>query len=191
MARDKKKARRDKAWIFFQDESGVSQLPCVRRTWAPKGETPVLTHSFNWEKLSVSGALGYHWNGKVSDLFFHVLEGSYDTDALIVFLDHLKAHRKGRKTILIWDRLPAHKSVTMVAYLKSQRDWLSIKFLPAYCPELNPLEYVWGNIKGQELANRCAYSLAECEKAVAQGMARIANSPTLAAAFLHHAGLFF
>ena len=191
MARDKKKAQQDRAWIFFQDESGVSQLPCVRRTWAPKGETPVLTHNFNWEKLSVSGALGYRWNGKASDLFFHVLEGSYDTEALIVFLEHLKVHRRSQKTILIWDRLPAHKSADMSAFLNRQRDWLTIEFLPAYSPELNPLEYVWGNIKGQELANRCALNLAECEKALAQGMARVAKSPTLATAFLHHAGLFF
>ena len=40
MAPGKKNARRRKAWIFFQDESGVSQRPSIRRTWAPRGETP-------------------------------------------------------------------------------------------------------------------------------------------------------
>jgi hypothetical protein len=58
MAGSKKNARRGKAWILFQDESGVSQRPSVRRTWAPKGETPVLIHAFNWSKMSVCAALG-------------------------------------------------------------------------------------------------------------------------------------
>jgi len=55
LAGAKKKARRQKAWIFFQDESGVSQRPLIRRTWAPRGETPILIHAFNWKKMSLSG----------------------------------------------------------------------------------------------------------------------------------------
>jgi len=66
MAGSKKNARRGKAWILFQDESGVSQRPSVRRTWAPKGETPVLIHAFNWSKMSVCAALGYRWDGRRS-----------------------------------------------------------------------------------------------------------------------------
>jgi hypothetical protein len=56
---NKKNARRRKAWILFQDESEVSERPPVRRTWASKGETPVLVYAFNWKKLSISAALGY------------------------------------------------------------------------------------------------------------------------------------
>src|SRR5215470_14634215 len=59
----KKNARRRKAWIFFQDESGVSQRPSICRTWAPKGKTPVLMHAFNWSKLSVCAAIGYRYDG--------------------------------------------------------------------------------------------------------------------------------
>ncbi len=57
VAGHKKNARRRRAWILFQDESGVSERPPVRRTWAPKGETPVLVYAFNWKKLSISAAL--------------------------------------------------------------------------------------------------------------------------------------
>src|SRR5437660_2510503 len=70
LAGDKKKARRRKAWILFQDESGVSQRPSIRRTWAPKGQTPVLIHAFNWSKMSVCAAIGYCWDGRRSRLFF-------------------------------------------------------------------------------------------------------------------------
>ena len=70
MAGGKKNARRRKAWILFQDESGVSQRPSIRRTWAPKGQTPVLIHAFNWSKMSVCAAIGYCWDGRRSRLFF-------------------------------------------------------------------------------------------------------------------------
>jgi transposase len=59
LATDKKGARRRRAWIVFQDESGFSLLPPVRATWAPRGHTPVLRHRFNWKRLSMSAAVAY------------------------------------------------------------------------------------------------------------------------------------
>ncbi|MFH8624070.1 transposase [Streptomyces vietnamensis] len=49
-----------RAWIVFLDESGVSLLPQVRRTYAPRGRTPLLRHRLNWKRASMAGALGYH-----------------------------------------------------------------------------------------------------------------------------------
>jgi transposase len=43
----------------------------------------------------------------------------------------------------------------MKQYLESQRNWLQVETLPGYSPDLNPVEDLWSNIKGQELANRC------------------------------------
>jgi len=63
LASGKKNARRQRAWLVFEDESGISQVPVVRRTWAPRGETPVLTHPFNWQRLSVAVALTGHSAG--------------------------------------------------------------------------------------------------------------------------------
>lgn len=191
MARSKKNARRKRAWIVFQDESGVSQKPSVRRTWAPVGQTPVLVHAFNWKRLSISGALAYRWDGKRNILFFQVRPGSYDTQSLIHFLKDLKRHLHGRKVILIWDGLPAHKSRDMVAYLEQQRAWLFVERLPGYAPELNPMETVWGNVKGRELANRCSAELSEAGKALRKGMNRVRRSRSLAQAFLAHSGLSF
>ena len=86
--------------------------------------------------------------------------------------------------------LPAHKSRKMKQYLESQRSWLEVEMLPGYCPDLNPMECLWGNIKGQELANRCVAGLGEAEDGVSSGMARVRQSK-LPFSFLHHAGLFF
>jgi hypothetical protein len=62
--------------------------------------------------------------------------------------------------------------------------------LPGYSPDLNPVEDLWGNVKGQELANRCVEGLGEAEAAVHHGMDRVRQSD-LPFSFLHHAGLFF
>lgn len=186
----KKSARRQRAWILFQDESGVSERPSVRRTWAPRGETPVLIHAFNWKKLSVSAVLGYRWGGRRCRLWFQTRPGSYNDESLIAFMRELKRHLRGQKAILVWDGLPAHKSRKMKQYLESQSDWLKVEMLPDYSPDLNPVEDLWGNLKGQELATRCVDGLGEVEQGVCHGMKRIRQS-ALPFSLLHHAGLFF
>ena len=64
------------------------------------------------------------------------------------------------------------------------------KMLPSYSPDLNPVEDLWGNVKSQQLANRCVEGLGEAEAAVRNGMERVRQSE-LPLSFLHHAGLFF
>lgn len=191
LARGKKNARRRRAWIVFQDESGVSQRPPVRRTWAPRGETPVLIYAFNWKKLSVAVALAFRWDFRRSGLFFQTRPGSYNDVTLIEFLNDLKREFRGRRITLVWDGLPSHKSGPMHTYLRAQRSWLTVERLPGYAPDLNPAELVWGNVKGRELANRCADNLGEVEHELRAGLCRVRRSPTLAFAFLRHTGLSF
>lgn len=191
LAGGKKNARLRKAWIVFQDESGISERPSVRRTWAPRGQTPTLIHAFNWGKISVAAALAYRWDGKRCRLYFQTRPGSYGAESLTAFLQELRRHFRGQRIILVWDGLPAHKSRIMKAYLQSQRHWLREERLPGYAPDLNPVEMLWGNIKGQELANRCSANLAEAATALRQGMARVRQSQQLSFAFLDHAGLSF
>jgi len=191
LARRKKNARRRRAWIVFQDESGVSQRPPVRRTWAPRGETPVLIHPFNWKKLSVAIALAFRWDFGRSGLCFATRPGSYNDVTLIEFLNDLKREFRGRRVVLVWDGLPSHRSRPMQAYLRTQRSWLTVERLPGYAPELNPAELVWGNIKGAELANLCPDELSEVEGELCAGLQRVGRSPTLAFAFLRHTGLSF
>ncbi|MEW6352246.1 MAG: transposase [Thermodesulfobacteriota bacterium] len=175
---------------MFQDESGISERPSVRQTWAPRGQTPILIHAFNWKKMSICAALGYRWDGRRSRLWFQMKPGSYDASSLISFLKDLKQHMRGNKAILIWDGLPAHKSRVMSEYLDSQVEWLSVARLPGYAPELNPVEALWGNVKGQELANLCAENLGQAASAARSGLQRVRRSQRLPHAFLKHAGLF-
>ena len=92
VAGGKKNARRRKAWLVFQDESGVSERPSVRRTWAPRGQTPTLIHAFNWGKISVAAALAYRWDGKRGRLYFQMRPGSYGPESLVAFLQELRRH---------------------------------------------------------------------------------------------------
>jgi transposase len=188
----KKNARRHHAWLVFEDESGVSQQPVVRRTWAPRGETPILTHTGgHWKRLSIAGALAFRWDGRRTRFFFQTRAGTYTDVALIAFLRALKRHFPRQRVVLIWDGLGGHKSRVMARYLAGQRAWLTVEPLPAYAPELNPIEQVWGNVKTRELANVCAPDLAALRPPLHAGFARVRRQPQLAFAFLQHAGLAF
>jgi len=137
----------------FWDESGASLLPVVRRTWAPRGVTPVIRHHFKWKRVSMAAGLCYGSRGGGAQLAFHHQVGAYDTDTLIGALEGLRRLLGGQKATLLWDGLPAHRSHAMGAWLRRQRAWLVVEPLPAYAPELNPVEPLWSNLKGVELAN--------------------------------------
>jgi transposase len=122
-------------------------------------------------------------------LFFQTRPGTYTTNALLPFLRALKRHFRGRRVILLWDGLGAHTSRRMRAYVATQRAWLTIERLPAYAPELNPVEPLWGNVKGCDLANHCAPDLEALAQPLRAGMRRVRSHPMLAFSFLRHAGL--
>ena len=148
LASRKKRARRQNALIVFEDESGVSLLPSVRATWAPRGHTPVLRHRFNWKRLSLAGALAYEPDGSDAHLVFQLRPGAYNDQSLIEFLSEFNA-LKQRRVLLIWDGLPAHRSGRMHAWIADQRDWLTMEPLPGYAHDLNPVEQAWGSLKSK------------------------------------------
>jgi len=192
LAAAKKNAGRRRGWLVFEDESGLSQQPVVCRTWAPRGETPVLTHvGGNWKSLSIAGALAFRWDGRRARFFFRTQAGSYTDRTLIGFLRDLRRHFRRQSVILIWDGLPAHQSRVMRDYLARQRRWLTVERLPGYAPELNPVEPIWGNVKRTELANFCAADLDALRGPLRRGCARVHRDAQLAFSFLRHAGLEF
>jgi transposase len=161
----------------------------VRATWAPKGETPVLRHHFNWSRLSMSAALVYRADGTEAALLFQLKEGSYNTESLIEFLEEFHLHFVGEKVTLIWDGLPSHTSKAMKAWIATQRSWLIVERLPSYAPELNPVELVWGNVKNSELANLCPDTIGEAEVVADAALERVGNNQQLCFNFLEHTGL--
>jgi hypothetical protein len=189
LAAVEKSARRQNSLIVFEDESGVSLLPSVRATWAPRGQTPVLRHRFVWKRLSIASALVYEPDRSDARLAFELRPGAYNTETLIEFLRFLHELEAGRSVILLWDGLPAHRSRCMLDWAANQRDWLRIESLPGYAPVLNPTELVWGNIKSGELANLCADTICKATDLAEARLDRISTDAALCFAFLRHTGL--
>ncbi len=179
-----------RAWIVFFDESGVSLLPQVRRTYAPRGRTPTLQHRLNWKRASMAAALGYHAAdaGRGPRLCFHLKPGSYDTATLIEVLEQVGAFYAGEPVVLVWDGLSARWSRDMRAWVAGQ-DWLTLERLPAYAPELNPVELLWSAIKTRELANLTGDHLADVADTAERGIHRVSSDEQLPWSFLTHTGL--
>jgi transposase len=150
---------------------------------------PVVRHHFNWKRASMATALCYGSCGGGASLAFHRHPDAYNTDTLIDALSELRRALGGEKATLLWDGLPAHRSKTMRAWLGRQRHWLVVEPLPGYAPELNPVEALWSNLKGVELANLAGDTLDEVTAAAEHGIQRIRGTPHLAYSFLRHCGL--
>ena len=142
-----------------------------------------------WKRASMAAALGYRPDGTSARLCFHLQQDAYDTDSLIGVLEQLAGFYAGHKVVLIWDGLSSHWSYKMRAHLAAQRHWLTVERLPAYAPELNPVEYLWANLKGTELANFTGDTVAEVADQAQHGIQRVCDSDSLVVGFLAHTGL--
>ena len=156
MAGVKKNADREGRLIVFIDESGVSERPTRVRTWARKGETPVLHFHFNWHQLSLIA--GMHYSG----MCFRLHDGSIAKEQIVAFLKALLAHLR-RPLLIIWDNSRPHRSHLVRDYVAATDGRIKLHFLPGYAPELNPVEFLWGWLKRHALANFCPDSLAELQ----------------------------
>lgn len=171
----------------FQDECGVSERPSVHTTWAPRGRTPVICSSGSWKKLTLSGVIITDTTGKKSELFLRSLAGNMDKEETLRFLRDLKRHMRGRKLLLVWDGLPAHRAKVVQAYIGAESSWLRIARFPGYAPELNPIEYLWAAMKKRYLGNLA--DLAAIGTALYGCRRKIGNAKLLAG-FLRASGLF-
>jgi transposase len=149
----------------------------------------VLRHRFGWSRLSMAAALAYRCDRSEAALVFAMRPGAYNTESLIEFLTAFHDHFAGEKVTLIWDGLPSHRSTDMNAWIGRQRGWLVVEPLPAYAPDLNPVELLWGNVKGVELANLCPETIEEAWSAAEAGLKRAGCDYQLCFNFLDHTGL--
>lgn len=76
-----------------------------------------------------------------------------DKEETLRFLKDLKRHMRGKKLLLVWDGLPAHRAKVVQAYIAEQSSWLRVARFPGYAPELNPIEYLWAAMKKRYLGN--------------------------------------
>jgi transposase len=124
----------------------------VHTTWALRGKTPIIASSGSWKKLTLSGVIITDPKGTKPRLFLRSLAGNMNTIETLRLLKELKRHMRGKKLLLIWDGLPAHRAKIVTAYIQTQTHWLRVVRFPSYAPEVNPIEYLWGAMKKKYLA---------------------------------------
>jgi putative transposase len=171
--------------LIFADESGFSLVPTRVRTWAPRGQTPVVLHSYSWPKFSAI-------SGVTTDdrLFILVREGTIATSQVVVFLRHLLRHIRGR-LIVVWDNLNAHKAKAVQAFVGQNKKRLWVEYLPPYSPELNPDEWLWRHLKHVDLANFAARDLSSLKRQLRLSVMRIRMKPKLIRSFFKASALSF
>lgn len=126
--------------------------PTRRRTWAPRGQTPIHKCWDRHDRLSVCGALTCSPQRTRLGFAFRLHSHTIRTPHLLAFLRFLHRHVR-RPLLLVLDRWSVHRAA--VAHLGAQRPpWLvAVAWWPAYAPELNPVEQMWNHTKYRELAN--------------------------------------
>ena len=182
LAGAKKNCARDGRVIVFIDESGFSERPTVARTWARRGQTPIIQYCFNWHQLSAIAGLTF-WN-----FYFRLFPGTINSERVIEFLKALRAQIK-RPLLVIWDRSQTHRSRLVKKFLESHNGALQLEFLPGYAPELNPVEAIWAHVKPHEMANFLAENFTQLNQFARNRLKSMQRRPRLIAAFWKQAEL--
>ena len=153
------------------------------RTWAPRGQTPVLQYHFNWKLLSAAAGITW-WN-----FYFRLYPDPIHAAEVVDFLGHLLRHLPG-KLLVVWDGLlPQHRARLVSEFVAAQRGRLATEQLPAYAPELNPVEYIWGYWKKHELPNFCPHDFAQLSYQARRALRRMRRRPPLVRSFWKQAQL--
>lgn len=189
MAEGKKNATRLKAWLLFVDESGLLMAPLVRRSWNPRGQTPILyQRTRTRHKVSIIAALCVSPARDRVHLYFRLyVNRSIDSADIGGFLSDLRKHLHGPK-LLIWDRLGAHRSKQTQTHLQRLGDYRVI-LLPPYAPELNPVESVWGYLKMNPLANLAATEVDDLARNAKRHARSLQGHRQLLRSFIAHSPL--
>ena len=161
--------------------------PTVRRTWAPKGETPVLDCWDRHDRLSVISALTVSPKRKRLGLYFDIFDHNIVTDDFESFVVRL-LQRLGRPITLVMDRWQVHRSGAR-RLGKRFGHRVHIEWLPAYAPELNPDEQVWNHTKYADLANFIPDDVLHLGRSIAKSICSTRNNQSLLRSFFQHAKL--
>jgi transposase len=168
----------------FVDEAGFYLLPGVVKTYAPRGQTPLLRVPLTRDHLSAIGALTL-----AGEVVIHLQETSVKGVDVVVFLRRLLQHFSG-KLLVIWDGLPAHRGQAVKDFLRHEAAGrLHLERLPAYAPDLNPAEGLWQQVKYVELRNGCCQHIPHLRYTLYRAIRRVQQKGEVLLACIRHAGL--
>lgn len=136
------RAKAESAEIAWGDESGLRSDAQVGRGYAPKGHTPEINLSQK-QRYRINFIASVSHQGLVR---FMLYASKLDSLMFITFLERLIGQRE-RKLIWIVDRHPVHRSQVVQEWLSQHQTQIELVFLPSYSPQLNPVEYLNGDVK--------------------------------------------
>jgi transposase len=173
----------------FVDEAGFMLTPLVRRTWAPRGQTPVIKLSEPHGRISVIAAITISPVRRRFGFYFHLLEkeANFHGYSVARFVEDVH-HRIGDSITLVWDSIPIHSAKPVRDYLAAHRR-IVVEPFPPYAPELNPVDNAWGYVKYNRLANYTPRNLDELRKRIMVEFLRLQKRPDLLQSFLKRSGL--
>jgi transposase len=150
------KAQSEQRTIVWVDEAGFYLLPGLVRTYAPRGQPPILRVPCTRDHLSVISGLTH-----TGRLLVQKRRQAFRGPAVVGFLQHLLHHIDG-KLLVLWDGAPIHRAQPVKDFLaQGAAARLQLEQLPGYAPDLNPDEGVWHYLKHVELRNICCADLDE------------------------------
>jgi putative transposase len=192
LATDQKKARRQDAHIALIDESGLMMAPLVRRTWAPRGETPKLVQSSGGgprEKVSVAAALWLTPRRDQLGLYFQTLVNDFFNPwNVAAFLEALLVAVPGR-VVVVWDGGSMHKGDPIRQTQEIYSDRITLERLPPYAPMLNPIEPLWSWLKYDRLSNFAPRNALELNQRVFAELIQVRRDQELLQALFHASDL--
>lgn len=175
-----KEAQGSGAEILFWDESGFRADAVHGKTWAPRGQTPVVERPGQRQSISAASAVS------AKGAFWFVTYKSGLTGKLFAELLKKLMHRRRKPVRLVVDGLPAHKCACVKDYVASTHGKLLLHFLPGYAPDLNPDELVWSYAKRTGVARSPLKAGENLQCRVDAQLQNIANDPALVKAFFRH-----
>jgi transposase len=175
-----KRARKEGAEIFFWDESGFRADSVHGKTWAKRGQTPVVNRPGQRQSISAASAV----NSKGA-FWFQTYQGALTGELFVQLLQKLM-HRRKKAVHLVVDGLPAHKKAAVKQYVVSTHGKLTLHFLPGYAPDLNPDELVWSHTKRTGVARRPLQKGEKLEERVNEQLQAVADNPSLVRSFFGH-----
>ncbi len=173
-----KHRRRWQAMLYFQDESGVSLIPVLGKTWAKKGKTPKIKVTGNKGGLCVTSAIS-----PAGRMVFRIENHTIHAEDHIDFLKQIRKHHPHRKIIVIEDNAPPHIAGLVKEFVAQNKNKIAVYYLPTYSPDLNPDEKVWKYLKHIKLKAHQARNKEEFKPLVQAKMQSIQKKPHLIKSF--------
>ena len=170
-------AKKQRATLYFSDESGVRSDFHSGTSWAPRGKTPIVEATGQRYGMNLISAISPR-----GEMRFMTLEGRMNAGTFIEFLKRL-LHNAKRPVFLIVDNHPSHRARKVFEFVRKTKGKLRLFFLPPYSPELNPDELVWNHLKNHGVGKRIVKSREDLKRVVIGHLRFLQKTPDLIRAF--------